>query len=57
MDRRAEIKSIIKVNNELVEKLIDDLLFMESMDCRKPYNSTIRTSRVCRGNPNSRTVK
>lgn len=30
MDRRKQLKELIKVNNELVDKLIDDLLFMES---------------------------
>ena len=30
MDRKEQLKELIKVNNELVDKLIDDLLFMET---------------------------
>lgn len=30
MDRKTQIKKLIKTNNELVDKLIDDLIFVES---------------------------
>lgn len=30
MDRKSEIKNLITVNNELVDQLIDELIFMES---------------------------
>lgn len=30
MSRKEELKKLIKVNSELVDELIDDLLFMES---------------------------
>lgn len=48
MDRREQLKKLITINSELVDKLIDDLLFMES---QLDYYKTLPQIRVDPNNP------
>lgn len=48
MNRIEELKKIIKVNNELVDRLIDDLVFMES---QLDYYRKLPQIRVDANNP------
>ena len=48
MDRKKQLKDLIKLNNDLVDKLIDDLVFMES---QLEYYRTLPQIRVDENNP------
>jgi hypothetical protein len=48
MDRKEQLKKLITVNSDLVENLIDDLVFMES---QLDYYKTLPMIRVDASNP------